>query len=498
MIWKIARKEFHNNLLTFRFTFGTLILILLILAITLASVKGYKDLNQEYLSSLQKNENQLRENRVYSTLEYAAIKSPEVMSILNVGVTNRLSRSVHISLREIPSTTKKYSQENPLLNIFPSLDLTLVYKIVISLIAMLFAFDAISGEKAKGTLSLLLAQRISRIKIMVGKYLGNMLTLTLSFSLSMLVAFIIIVIQLPDLKGADWIRMVFFAVFTLLYISVFFTLGLIVTSLTKKPSHTLIFCLFIWIFLVIIVPNLSTYLATVIKTIPSEKAVDTQISQVYDQTREKIREWNKENRASISLSGSMDTEEGMYYFLRLNKSSADHFKKLVAYTEPLFKERTEETWRIKQDYYKILKNQEKLATVLNRMSPSGLYQEATEIVSRTDISNYERFIQQAFLYREAIFDYLNSRDAFNSLRFFTTMEEKDILPQVSSRKSDGSYFTSDDYPPLDLSNFPRFSYRKEGLVEIFSGMYIYLVIFIFINLILLIGSAVAFNFYDVR
>ncbi len=61
MIWKIAKKEFHNNLLTFRFTFGSLILIFLVLAI-------------------------------------------------NLGVTNRLGNSV----------------QNPLLNIFTSLDLTLL------------------------------------------------------------------------------------------------------------------------------------------------------------------------------------------------------------------------------------------------------------------------------------------------------------------------------------------------------------------------------------
>jgi len=60
MVWTVAKKEFHDNLLTFRFSFGSLILILLVLAITLASVKNYKDLNQEYMFSVQETEKKVK------------------------------------------------------------------------------------------------------------------------------------------------------------------------------------------------------------------------------------------------------------------------------------------------------------------------------------------------------------------------------------------------------------------------------------------------------
>lgn len=503
MFWTIVKKEFHDNLLTFRFSFGTLILILLVSAVALAGVKNFNDLNREYIYAAQKVEKELKENRVYCTIEYTAIKPPEVLSIFNLGVTNRLGNFVPLSLRQIPSAEKKYSQENPLLNIFTSLDLTLVYKIVISLLAMLFAFDVISGEKERGTLKLLLAQRTSRIKIILGKYFGNMLTLTVSFLISLFIAFLIIIIHFPDLNHLDWIRIFAFALLTLFYISIFFLLGLIISSLTKKSSHSFILCLFIWIFFVIIIPNLSTYLATVIKSVPPEKIVDTQIKELYSQTSEKIREWRRLNPSSMSLSGSMDYQEGQYVLTRANKETVDFFRKLIAYSEPLFKERTDAIWKAKQDYYRQLRNQEKLATVLSRVSPTGLYQEAAEMISRTDIKNYEKFIQQTGLYRESIFDYLESKDAFRSLRFFTVMEEKDILPReeyrkVVHRKPDGSYYTIRDYPPLNLTDYPRFNYQDERLSEIFPRMISLVIIFIFLNLILFIGSAVAFNFYDVR
>ncbi|MFC2167665.1 ABC transporter permease subunit [Acidobacteriota bacterium] len=503
MIWKIAKKEFFNNLLTFRFTFGTLILIFLVLAITLGSVSGFLNLREEHLLGTQANEAKLSENRVYCTIEYEVTKAPEILSILNLGVTNRLGNSVLMSLRQIPSPEKKYAQENSLLNIFTSLDLTLVYKIVISLLAMLFAFDAISGEKENGTLKLLVAQGASRFKVILGKYFGNMLTLMASFLISLFIAFLIIILHFPNLKMVDWMRIVLFAVLTMFYMSLFFLFGLLISAMTKKASHSLIFCLFVWIFFVIIIPNLSTYLATVIKPVPPEKTLEVQIDELYAQTKEELRIWNENNRASIRIWGSMDSTDGIYILQRADRITIDHFKKRIAFSEPLYKQRTDKIWAVKQDFYIKLRNQEKLATRLNRISPTGLFQEVSEVIARTDIVNYERYIQQATLFREAVFDYLEAKDAFRSLRFFTVMEEKDILPleeyqKVNYRKPDGSYYTLEDYVPLNLSDFPRFSYQEETLSDIFPRVITLLFVFVLLNLVFLLGSVGAFYFYDVR
>jgi ABC-type transport system involved in multi-copper enzyme maturation permease subunit len=506
MVWSIAKKEFHNNLLTFRFTFGTLILILLVLAITLASIKNYKTLNQEYMFSVKEAERTLKENRVYSTIRSNAIKPPEILSILNLGVTNRLGNSVLISRREVPYPAKKYAQENPLLNIFSSLDLTLVYSIVISLLAMLFAFDAISGEKEKGTLRLLLSQRVSRFKIILGKYFGNVLTLGVSFLMSLLIGFIVLIVYFPNLSRDNWLRIFFFALFTLLYISIFFTLGLALSSLTNKASHTFIFCLFLWIVFVIIVPNLTTYLTSVIKPVVPEKSINSKIEEINRLTGTKIRTWWKENPFPFSGMGiHYDEESGYFQFVAAPEETISGFRKLFSFSEPIYKERAEKIWGVKQDYYFSLKSQEKLAALLNRISPTGLYQEATEVIAGTSTPNYERFIQQSAMYRESIFNYLESKDALHSLRFFTVMEEKDLIPQKdfwkvygNRKKPDGSYYTIKDFPPLDLSDFPRFKYQEERLSDIFAKVMHFLILFIVINLLFFMGSAVAFNFYDVR
>ncbi len=51
---------------------------------------------------------------------------------------------------------------------------------LIPLIALLLGFDAIVGERERGSLGLLLALPITRFELMLGKYLGLALALTLS------------------------------------------------------------------------------------------------------------------------------------------------------------------------------------------------------------------------------------------------------------------------------------------------------------------------------
>ena len=504
MIAELIKKEIHDNLLTFRFTFGTLMLILLVIAVSWVNIQNYKDLNQEYLFSVQKNEEDLRDSRVYCSLKYEAIRPPEALSVFNLGVTDRLGNSLTISLRDIPVVEKKYTQENPLLNIFPSLDLTLVYKIVISLLAMLFAFDAFSGEKERGTLSLLLSHRISRLSIVVSKYFGNLITLAISFFISLLIMFIILIAAFPAVKGVDWVRILMFAFLTMFYISIFLILGMLISGLTKKSSQSLIFCLFFWIILVIVVPNLSTYIATVIRSVPPEKSVILKIREFYSETSQKIRDWEEKNQVPISLSGSMDGEEGRYILTSGNKETIEYFQRLIAFTEPLMKERSEKIWQAKQEYYFALRRQEKLASFISRISPTGLFQEAAEIISKTDIRTYENFIQQAQLQREAVYSYLESKNAFNSLRFFTVLEEKDLLPREEYsrvkpyQKPGGGYYKLEDFSPLSLEDFPRFEYKDIPLSTSLQNILYFLIVFVMVNFVFLAAAAAAFNLYDVR
>ena len=67
------------------------------------------------------------------------------------------------------------------------IDWTFIIGYILSLIALLFTFDAISGERERGTLRLMLANSIPRHTVLLGKFLGALISTTIPFMLAMLV-----------------------------------------------------------------------------------------------------------------------------------------------------------------------------------------------------------------------------------------------------------------------------------------------------------------------
>ena len=64
--------------------------------------------------------------------------------------------------------------------------------ILMSFFAILFTFDAIAGERARGTLSLMMSNTVSRGQVLFGKYIGAFVTLMVPLLISILMNLLII------------------------------------------------------------------------------------------------------------------------------------------------------------------------------------------------------------------------------------------------------------------------------------------------------------------
>ena len=71
-------------------------------------------------------------------------------------------------------------------------DWAFIIAYVLSLIALLFTFDSISGERESGTLRLTLANSVPRHAILLGKFLGALISISIPFMLAMLMNLLII------------------------------------------------------------------------------------------------------------------------------------------------------------------------------------------------------------------------------------------------------------------------------------------------------------------
>ena len=153
-----------------------------------------------------------------------------------------------------------YPASNPnLLNIRPDvtkIDWVFVIGYVLSLLALLFTFDSVSGERERGTLRLMLANSIPRHTVLLGKFLGALISISIPIALAVLINLLIIsTSSAVHLNSEAWERLGIIIVVGLVYTCLFLALGLLVSTRTQRSSVSLVVLLLAWVIFVIFVPS---------------------------------------------------------------------------------------------------------------------------------------------------------------------------------------------------------------------------------------------------
>jgi ABC-type transport system involved in multi-copper enzyme maturation permease subunit len=156
-----------------------------------------------------------------------------------------------------------------------------VIQIVISLLTLLYAYDTISGEREKGTLSLMLSNAVPRYHILIGKYMGGIFSIFLFIATGFITSLLILTSSsLTQFSSSDWYALSLLFLASLLYVSVLFILGMLVSCITKRSATTLIFLLFFWVVFVFLIPNGAGYIASYFIKVDSAEKVDSKIRAV--------------------------------------------------------------------------------------------------------------------------------------------------------------------------------------------------------------------------
>jgi ABC-type transport system involved in multi-copper enzyme maturation permease subunit len=148
MLWLIAKKEFLLNLLSAKFIIGFLLCLVIIPFTVVVSVDNYLNQVQVYKIEKDKAEKEFKEVRVWSMLRPTVVKEPDVLSIFSSGISDNLGNKskIQISEQSLFPAGHVVTNDNPLLNAFFSIDFSKVIAILISLIALVFSYDAITRE----------------------------------------------------------------------------------------------------------------------------------------------------------------------------------------------------------------------------------------------------------------------------------------------------------------------------------------------------------------
>lgn len=493
MIWNIAKKEFLLNIMTFKFAVGTTLCLLLTAIFVPILAKAYQERLKVYNENIAYNERELGKVVVYKNITPIIHRPPSVLAIFSEGLEKQLGNSAAIKYDEVPEITG--APANHYLSIFSVFDVSLIFKIVLSVLALLVAYDAISGERERGTLRLMLAGTAARYQVLFGKLMAGQMVLIVPVTIAFILGLLILLSSpMVEISGADWIRSIFMFIASLVFIATIYNLGLLFSCLSRRSSISLVLGLFLWILFSVVIPNGSAHLATQIVPVGSEDTLNEQIGLLQQSFQDEIQKNEEASMSKLiigrgSVSDASGGGFGNGYVRSCSKATWNNRTVRYSYEVPLRIKYANKYADIKDNRYRNLFEQTALANRLSRFSPVSLYENIMSILAGTDIASFQQFINTVKPYRNDIIEYMRSRtNNFSTTLFWTpcTEEETETRPRGTAPA-----------PVLNLSDLPRFTYKTD-LVGTLRRAISDLVFLIFGNILFLTMSFVAFLRYDVR
>ena len=271
-MWHIAKRELYDNLNSLRFGLTTALLLALMLTNAVVHLRDHPKRVQKYHDAVTTYQNRLAfyaNQSLYMLAQEGPgdlYKKPSPLHFCAEGGESFLSGSINAGDPYEYSANLKgvwklsYPSATPNLeNVRPdviTVDWVFIIGYVLSLVALLFTFDSIAGEREGGTLRLTLANSISRHTVLIGKFLGALISVSIPFTLAILMNLLVIsTSSAVHLNAEAWGRLGIIFIIAILYTSLFLALGLLVSARTQQSAVSLVILLLTWVTLVVFTPS---------------------------------------------------------------------------------------------------------------------------------------------------------------------------------------------------------------------------------------------------
>lgn len=511
MIWLIAKKDFLLNLLSVRFVIGFMLCLLVIPFTMVVSVDGYLNQVRVYKIEQARADASLKENRVWSGVRPTVVKEPQPLSIFSTGIMNNIGNKVEISFGESPLFPEGHTntRDNPLLNAFFSIDFAKVIAILISLLALVFSYDAITREREDGTMKLTFTGRVSRIAFLVGKLLGLLLTLLPILLFCYLLACLIIVVN-PEVSfsASDWGGVLLLLFTSVVYMLIFLLLGMFISSRVTHSSSAIIISLLCWIWFLFLMPTIATYLSQSLSKTPLYDNVQAAMFDYDKEARRQKEEAQKRISQELSIDGigywnCTMGRDGYLEFSGGVQTTPIYHQKMQIWETPVMLSNADKKWALQRNYLDGLTRQQRLQQAIAWLSPSELFSQTTEALCHTDVRGFLTYMESIRNYRETVITFFKDKKLFESTTYFTAQPLDEFVTDAESKvgndavQKKASRYNS-DFPYLDTSSLPRYVPQPVTLAGGVQEALGHLSVLLGLIIVLLIGTIVSFMKYDVR
>ena len=270
---------------------------------------------------------------------------------------------------------------------FVEIDWVFIVGFCLSLMALLLTYDGVCGERHEGSLRLLLSGPVPRYSVLLGKFAAAWAVLAAALSVGVVIDLLILGLRGHlQLDGDLSLRLAPVLAACLLYLACFVGLGLLVSTLSERPSASLVSLLLLWTVLLVLLPNT---VAGVVSYFEDPGADEKAHHSQQQALTEQHQVWNKSTPVD-------DDERPPYEFVEIFSTFLSERLRLdVSFEE----ERLRRQLRPVQ-----------LGVSLSRGSPYGMFQYAMESLAGTGLPRHLRFLASARRYAQTFRQFTDARD----------------------------------------------------------------------------------------
>lgn len=473
MLFKIIRKEILQNLVSLRFIFSLLLIILLFATSGFVFVAGYRIRSNKYWEKTNNNLSSFRSqaDELYKLAFYnhEIWRKPKPLTFCVGGYEKSLPDC--FGMDAFDSVWRVKGRHNFLLRQFGDIDWVFIISLPLSFLALFFTYDSICGEREAGTLRLILSRPIPRSKVLLGKYTGAMITVGMPLFVGLFVNLIIVISSgVVELHSDDWFKMLVIVLLSILYISIFVLLGIFISSRMAYPTNSMVVLLLVWVGLVILIPCLGRTVSDVFYKAPSNAVWMRKYSEMLDQLD---REAKAGKFGKNALGFNPDPNHPS-----VNPPAVARYWN--AFSDGVMQQR--------EDGH----NQRVAQALAGRryacLSPMIIYQEASEAIAGTGIHRCSDLWEQIKRYRNQLKEYILSQDA----------EDPDSLHLLFCIDSLVKDWNAISKKPVNFDTVPKFQEKDLSLGESLRLAIWDIGLLALFNLGFFAASWVSFIKYDVR
>lgn len=492
MIWILIRKEIQETIVDSRFWIASVLCTLLVPLGMYVSLKNYEQRLESYQTSTQQYVRHSR-GRIDANFEAKGYRPPSPLSVFARGLKDLLNLKVTTTRTGNVEIVSEPDSTNLQAALFGKIDFVYIITTVLSLLAFIFTFSSVTGEREMGTLRLMLSNATPRSSIILAKIIGSFLVFLAPFALSILIGLLVLSTSSVFSFGSSGIlpAVLMMLFITLLFMFCIFCLGVLVSTLTHRSLVSMIVVLLVWVVWALVVPKVSPMIAQIAYPIQSPQVVEDQKQMA----RENLLNELTVKKSDLFKSKMADVQKmmtdgkGQANFSNMQQSAMEAKKAYDQEKVPLereYEQRIDEAVRLVENAYANKRQiQTAIAVNLSRLSPICCLTYALSELAGTGTLELESFRRKAGQFQDQV-----KQTVYDN---FETMEIA-----TGGRGGMNVAYAKEGIDPNSISVPQLSGYKHTALGEALQTTWVDIMLLALFAILFFFGAFVKFLKYDVR